>query len=68
MLGMCRYRAGQDGPTSPGRWPQADQYFRTTPRFETGDERNRWLTTSLFVAEGRHKEGGAVDYRVYRIT
>jgi hypothetical protein len=45
-----------------------DQYFRTTPRFETGDERYEWLTSSLFVAEGRLKEGGAVDYRVYRIT
>jgi hypothetical protein len=45
-----------------------DQNFRTTPRFETGDERYRWLTTSLFVAEGRLKEGGGVEYQVYRIT
>jgi hypothetical protein len=46
----------------------SDQYFRTAPRFETGDERYKWLTTSLFVAEGRLKGGGRVDYRVYRIT
>jgi hypothetical protein len=45
-----------------------DQYFRTTPRFETGDERYKWLTTSLFVSEGRLKEGGNVEYRVFRIT
>jgi hypothetical protein len=45
-----------------------DQYFRTTPRFETGDERYQWLTTSLFVAEGRMIEGGGVGYRVYRVS
>ena len=45
-----------------------DQYFRTTPRFETGDERYSWLTTSLFASEGRLIEGGGVEYRVYRIT
>ena len=45
-----------------------DQYFRTAPRFETSDERYKWLTASIFVAEGRLKEGGGVDYRVYRIT
>jgi hypothetical protein len=46
----------------------SDQYFRTTPRFETGDVRYRWLTQSLFVAEGRLLEGGGVEYRVHRIT
>jgi Protein of unknown function (DUF3237) len=45
-----------------------DQYFRTMPRFETGDERDKWLTTNLFVSEGRLTEGGSVEYRVYRIT
>jgi hypothetical protein len=30
-----------------------DQYFRTTPRFETGDPRYAWLNQSVFVAEGR---------------
>lgn len=45
-----------------------DQYFRTTPRFETDDERYGWLTTSLFVAEGRLMAGGGVEYRVYRIS
>ena len=44
-----------------------DQYFRTTPRYETGDERYRWLTTSLFVAEG-HLLAGGVEYRVFRVS
>src|SRR6185503_17892036 len=30
-----------------------DQYFRTTPRFETGDERYAWMNQNLFVARGR---------------
>jgi hypothetical protein len=45
-----------------------DQYFRTTPRFETGDERYAWMTRSLFAAEGHLMAGGGVEYRVYRLT
>jgi hypothetical protein len=44
-----------------------DQYFRTTPRFETGDERYSWMTTSLFLAEGHLLEGGGVEYNVFRV-
>jgi len=44
-----------------------DQYFRTTPRFETGDERYAWLNTSVFVAEGRIATDG-VEYEVFRVT
>ena len=29
-----------------------DQYFRTSPRMETGDARYAWVNTSLFVGEG----------------
>jgi hypothetical protein len=43
-----------------------DQYFRTTPRFETGDPRYAWLNQSLFVAEGR-VGAGKVEYKVYRV-
>lgn len=43
-----------------------DQYWRTAPRFETGDERYRWLTQSTFVARGRiHPQG--VAYEVFRV-
>jgi len=45
-----------------------DQYFRTSPRFETGDDRYAWLTKSIFVGEGRLYPGFAVEYRVYRVT
>lgn len=44
-----------------------DQYFRTTPRLETGDERYAWVNTTLFVGEGRIHENG-VEYRVHRLT
>jgi hypothetical protein len=43
-----------------------DQYFRTTPRFETGDPRYAWLNQTLFVGEGRLRPGG-VEYKVCRV-
>lgn len=46
----------------------SDQYFRTSPRFETGDERYAWLTQAVFVGEGRVYPGLAVEYRVFRLT
>jgi hypothetical protein len=45
-----------------------DQYFRTSPRFETGDSRYAWLNQSLFVGEGRIYPGFGVQYQVYRLT
>lgn len=44
-----------------------DQYFRTAPRLETGDERYAWVNRTLFVAEGRAHPGPRVEYRVYRV-
>jgi len=44
-----------------------DQYFRTTPRFETGDPRYAWMNTSVFVARGRVREGMGVEYEVFRV-
>ena len=44
-----------------------DQYFRTTPRLETGDERYAWVNQTLFVGRGRMIPGG-VEYEVYRVT
>jgi hypothetical protein len=43
-----------------------DQYWRTAPRFETGDERYRGLTQSTFVARGRISPKG-VAYEVFRV-
>jgi hypothetical protein len=45
-----------------------DQYFRTAPRFETGDARYAWLNQSVFVGEGRLYPGFAVEYRVHRVS
>jgi hypothetical protein len=53
---------------SAGSTDFADQYFRTTPRFETGDSRYAWLNQSVFVGEGRLYPGFGVEYRVYRLT
>ena len=46
----------------------SDQYFRTNPRFESGDPRYAWLNHTLFVAEGHILAGLGVEYRVYRLT
>ncbi|WP_206443106.1 DUF3237 domain-containing protein [Candidatus Protofrankia californiensis] len=43
-----------------------DQYFRTTPRFETGDERYSWLNRRVFLAAGRIVPGG-IEYRIHRV-
>ena len=45
-----------------------DQYFRATPRFETGDPRYAWLNQSLFVSEGRVLPGSIVQYNCYLVT
>jgi hypothetical protein len=45
-----------------------EQYFRTTPRLETGDERYAWVNQTVFVGEGRVHVGPGVEYRVYRVT
>jgi hypothetical protein len=45
-----------------------DQYFRSTPRFEVGDERYAWLTQAVWVGEGRVVEGLGVEYRIHEVT
>ena len=45
-----------------------DHYFRTSPRFETGDERYATLTRTLYVGEGRLLPERTVEYQVYRVT
>lgn len=49
-----------------GSTEHGDHYFRTAPRFETGDERYAWLQRHIFVGKGRIVDG-AVEYTVYRI-
>ncbi|MFD0687288.1 DUF3237 domain-containing protein [Actinomadura fibrosa] len=45
----------------------ARYYFRTTPLFETGDERYAWLNDIVCVGSGYLVEGG-VAYRVSRVV
>ncbi len=44
-----------------------DQYFRTSPRFETSDPKYAWLQQGLFVGQGRVIEGLGVQYNVFRV-
>ena len=44
-----------------------DTHFVTQPRFETGDDRYRWLNSVMAVAEGRVM-GNAVEYRIFEAT
>ena len=54
---------GSGEPTDYG-----DQYFFTTPRMETGDERYAWVNQSVFLGEGRLLPGLRVEYNVYRVV
>lgn len=46
----------------------ADHYFRTSPRFETGDPRYAWMNQAIFLGEGHLLPGRTVEYKVYRVT
>ncbi len=50
-----------DGQTDYG-----DQYFFTTPRFQTGHEKYKWLNNIVCVSQGRLLPG-RVEYNVYHI-
>ena len=56
---MERIRRGE--PVDP-----AAIYFRTTPRFETGDERYSWLMRHIFVAEGVRRPD-SVEISIYAV-
>lgn len=57
--GLARLAAGE-------RLPFAKTYVRTTPRFETADERYSWLNGIVAVAHNELSPNH-VDYRVYRV-
>ena len=44
-----------------------EQYFVTSPRFQTGDPRYSWINNIVCVSEGRLR-GGLVEYNVYQIA
>jgi hypothetical protein len=43
------------------------QYFRTSPRFESSDPRYAWLQQNVFVGQGRIIAGPGVEYNLFRI-
>lgn len=52
---------------SGGQTDFADQYMRIVAQFDTGDDRYAWLTSSLFVGEGRAAKDGRIEYAIYRL-
>ncbi len=58
----------QQALATSGSTDYGDQYFRTAPRFETGDPRYAWLNQTLFLGEGRIRAGRGVEYKVYRVV
>lgn len=44
-----------------------DMHFVTQPRFETGDERYKWLNQTMAVAQGRPLTN-AVEYNMYEVV
>jgi hypothetical protein len=59
--------AVQGAVAAGGSTEHDDQYFRSTPRFETGDPRYSCANTTLFVGQGRLVPGG-VEYEIYRVS
>ena len=57
-----QYRAGGTNSDEDRR----ALYFRTTPIFETGDERYRWLNDIVTVGVGGVMEGG-VSYEIFEV-
>jgi|ERR1035438_1272528 hypothetical protein len=45
----------------------ADQYMRIAPRFDTGDDRYSWLTSHLFLGEGRLAGDQQIEYQIHRV-
>ncbi|GHD42242.1 DUF3237 domain-containing protein [Streptomyces galbus] len=45
-----------------------DHYLRIVFSIETGDSRYAWLNTTVFVSEGRFREGGAIEYVVSSVN
>lgn len=56
-----------DALHSGGQTEFADQYMRMIAQFDTGDQRYSWLTSSLFVGEGRVAGDHRIEYAIYRL-
>ncbi len=63
-LSVAHKHARNGGPQNDEE--HAEIYFRTTPMFETGDERYAWLNDIVAVGLGA-SVGGAVRYDVFEL-
>jgi len=65
--GTSRGRAFGDGSCREGATGRSSSYyFRTTPRFETGNPKYAFINGLLAVASGDRKPGGPI-YTIYEI-
>ena len=66
-LGVARLPSdGRERIARGERIPFDEGYIRTTPRFETSDERYSWLNGQVFVSVNEFS-AGHIDHRVYRV-
>ncbi|HET6536755.1 MAG TPA: DUF3237 domain-containing protein [Sphingopyxis sp.] len=63
-LSVAHKHARAGGPKTDA--DKAEIYFRTTPMFETGDERYAWLNDIVAIGMGA-SVGGAVRYDVFEL-
>jgi hypothetical protein len=65
--GLIEMNAAVHAAITSGRECEfTDQYCRVVVKFETGDDRYRWLQERIFLAQGRPLPGG-IEYRVFRV-
>jgi uncharacterized protein DUF3237 len=71
---LCYYgvlplnEAMQQALRTAGGTEYGDHYFRTSPRFETGDPSYAWLNQTVFVGAGHLRPDLVVEYEVFRVT
>lgn len=71
---LMSYRGALEVTEAIKRAPQGiatdfdDQYYRCTPRLETGSAAYAWVNHTIFVSRGRLLPGPAVEYEVYRVA
>lgn len=65
-FGISRPEPGRPARPQGEAAQYGDRYFMTAPRFETGDERYKWLNGLVCVAEGKATADG-VAYRVFAV-
>ncbi len=52
---------------SGGQTSTEEQYMRMVAQFDTGEQRYSWLTSSLFIGEGRIAGDHQIEYSIHRV-